>query len=72
MFEEIKSEPAYSETREILEWIRVEPVDNPNYKKLIKLHLHVGWVNVILYSKDSQEDLVVLDDKLARKTAGYQ
>ena len=71
VFEEIKSEPAYTEVREASEWIHVVSVNNSDQKKLLRSRLHIGEVEVILYAKDSQADLVILDDKLARKTAKY-
>ena len=71
VFEEIKSEPAYTEVREASEWIHVVAVDNPDQEKLLRARLHAGEVEVILYAKDSKADLVILDDKLARKTAQY-
>lgn len=71
VFEEIKSEPAYSEVREALDWICVVSVEKPDQEKMLRSRLHAGEVEVILYAKDSQADLVILDDKLARKTAQY-
>ena len=71
VFEEIKSEPAYSEVREATEWIKIVEVDLPKQKKLLSSRLHAGEVEVILHAKDTKADLVILDDKLARKTARY-
>ncbi len=71
VFKEIQSEPAYTEVREATDWIKVVDVDKPEQKKLLSSRLHAGEVEVILYAIDSNADLVILDDKLARKTAKY-
>lgn len=71
VFKEIESEPAYTEVREATDWIKVVDVDKPEQKKLLSSRLHTGEVEVILYAKDTNADLVILDDKLARKTAKY-
>lgn len=71
VFEEIKSEPAYTEVCNASAWINVVSVDTSDKKNMLSSRLHAGEVEVIQYAGDSSADLVVLDDQLARKTARF-
>lgn len=71
VFEEIKSEPAYTEVCNASAWINVVSVDTSDKKNMLSSRLHAGEVEVIQYASDSSADLVVLDDQLARKTARF-
>ena len=68
---EVKTEPAFSEIRAFSDWIHVVEVKDLSQKKLFQTRLHAGEVEVMLYAIESQADLVILDDKLARRTAKY-
>jgi len=68
---EVESEPAFTEVRASSDWIHVVDVKDDSQKKLFQTRLHAGEVEVMLYAIESQADLVILDDKLARRTAKY-
>ena len=71
VFEEIKSEPAYSEVRVASEWIKQVSVSPAGNTDMLSSRLHTGEVEVIQYARESDADLVILDDQLARRTAKY-
>ena len=54
-----------------MDWINVVDIDNNVYAKMFSTRLHAGEVEAIMYAIDTKADLIVLDDKLARKTAKY-
>ena len=71
VFEEIKSEPAYTEVRVAAEWIKQVSVNPAGNTDMLSSRLHSGEVEVIQYARESGADLVILDDQLARRTAKY-
>ena len=71
VFEEIKSEPAYTEVRNASVWIKQVSVDSEDNREMLSSRLHSGEVEVIQYARESKADLVILDDQLARRTAKY-
>lgn len=71
VFEEVKSEPAYTEVRNASEWIKQVSVDSADNREMLSSRLHSGEVEVIQYARESKADLVILDDQLARRTAKY-
>ena len=71
VFEEIKSEPAYTEVRVASEWIKQVSVNPAGNTDMLSSRLHTGEVEVIQYARESDADLVILDDQLARRTAKY-
>ncbi len=71
VFDEIKSEPAYTEVHNATGWIKVVSVDDTNDRNMLSSRLHTGEVEVIQYACDSNADLVILDDQLARRTAKF-
>lgn len=71
VYDEVKLEPAYSEVNSSLDWINVVDIDDTVYAKMFSARLHAGEVEAIMYAIDTKADLIVLDDKLARKTAKY-
>ncbi len=62
VFEEIKSEPAYTEVHNASSWIKIVSVDITEKKSMLSSRLHAGEVEVIQYACDSSADLVILDD----------
>jgi predicted nucleic acid-binding protein len=71
VYEEIKTEPACTEVRDASEWIHIVSVKDMSPKRMFQARLHAGEVEVLMYALESKADLVILDDKLARKTATY-
>ena len=71
VFEEVKSEPAYTEVRNASEWIKQVSVDSADNREMLSSRLHSGEVEVIQYARESKADLVILDDQLARRTAKF-
>ena len=53
------------------DWIHVEGVQDRSQEKIFRSRLHAGEVEVMLLALQSDADLVILDDMLARKTAKY-
>lgn len=54
------------------DWILVEKIANQTDKKMYKAKLHDGEVEVMILAQEgSAEDLVVIDDNAAKKTAKY-
>ncbi len=70
VFEEIKTEPGFTEVREC-DWIHVENVKDDSKRGLFQSRLHKGEVEVMMLAMETNADLVVIDDALARKTARY-
>ena len=71
VYEEVKSEPAYSDVRKNSDWIHVTTVTDDSNRFFFKSRLHAGEVEVMMLALETNADLVVLDDNLARKTAKY-
>ena len=71
VLDEVKHEPAYSYVNNASDWIRVVKVQDESQRKMFQSRLHAREVEVIMYAIESDADLVILDDKLARKTAKY-
>ena len=71
VFDEIKYEPAYTEVRQSLDWIDVVQIKDETQKKMFQSRLHAGELEAIIYADEIKADLIILDDKLARKTANY-
>ena len=49
----------------------VEQIKDLGEKKMYKAKLHDGEVEVMILAQDMKEDLVILDDNAAKKTAKY-
>ena len=52
-------------------WIRVAQIDNLTAKELFTSALHNGEVEVMLLAKERNADIVIMDDRLARRHAKY-
>ena len=52
-------------------WIKVHRIQDTSEKKMYRSRLHDGEVEVMILAKESQADLVIIDDYAARKTAQY-
>ena len=67
---EIKSEP----TRTLVassEWIRVCTIKDDRKHNLYKSRLHAGEVEVMILAEEQSADLLLMDDKAAKKTAKF-
>ncbi len=54
-----------------LEWIKVERIQNEMAKAMYKTQLHEGEVEVMILAKETEADLVIIDDMNAKKHAKY-
>lgn len=54
-----------------LNWIKVLSINNVMAKEFFKAQLHDGEVEVMILAKEVCSDLVVIDDKNAKKHAKY-
>lgn len=53
------------------EWIQVKQIQNNESKKLFRVQLHDGEVEVMILGKELEADLLVIDDYIAREYAKY-
>lgn len=53
------------------EWVKVCEVEKPADARLLSSRLHAGEVEVIELARSIAADLVVMDDRAAKKTAEY-
>lgn len=67
---EVKYEPARSRVREA-SWIRVLPVEDTERRRLFSARLHSGEVDVMILARETDADLVLMDDNAAKKTAKF-
>jgi predicted nucleic acid-binding protein len=54
-----------------LGWISIVPIKNTIAKALYKSQLHDGEVEVMILGKELDADLIIIDDKNAKKHAKY-
>ncbi len=67
-----KSDSACQQIKNNLDWIHVCKIKNENEKKMYRAKLHAGEVEVmILAQEDEKEDLLIIDDNSAKKTAKF-
>jgi len=74
VYKEITAKPdsiCCKQVRNALEWIKVEKIENELAKRFYKTQLHEGEVEVMILAKERGADLVVIDDKNAKKHAKY-
>ena len=74
VFDEVttKKYSACLQIKQNLDWITVETITNIEDRKMYKVKLHAGEVDVmILAQADPKADLVIIDDNAAKKTAKY-
>lgn len=53
------------------DWIIVKSIQNIEAKKLFKVQLHDGEVEVMILGKELETKMLVIDDYIARKYAKY-
>ena len=67
-----KEDSACQIVKNSLDWIRVERILSPSDKKMYQAKLHDGEVEVMILAQEgTADDLVVIDDNAAKKTAKY-
>lgn len=67
-----KDDSACQVLKTALNWIHVEKIANQSDKKMYKAKLHDGEVEVMILAQEgTADDLVVIDDNAAKKTAKY-
>jgi len=74
VFHEINSKQdsiAKAELNKSLDWIRVCKIKNEMTKLFFKSQLHDGEVEVMILGKEESADLLIIDDKNAKKHAKY-
>ena len=54
-----------------LGWIHVENIQNEMAKSMYKTQLHEGEVEVMILAKETEANLVIIDDAYAKKHARY-
>ena len=68
-----KDDSACQVLKTALNWIHVEKIANQSDKKMYKAKLHDGEVEVMILAQEgTADDLVVIDDNAAKKTAKYR
>lgn len=70
VFLEVVSEPARSLVKGS-DWIKVRKVAAPVQRSHFSTRLHAGEIEVILLAQESNADLLIIDDNMAKKTAKY-
>lgn len=53
------------------DWIHVENIQNEMAKEMFKIQLHEGEVEVMILAKETEADVVIIDDMNAKKHAKY-
>ena len=74
VFKEISVKPdsvAKNELDKSLDWIEICSIKNEMAKILYKSQLHDGEVEVMILGKETSADLLIIDDKNAKKHAKY-
>lgn len=59
------------EVEKSLNWICVEKIQNEMAKEMFKTQLHEGEVEVMILAKETEADVVIIDDQNAKKHAKY-
>lgn len=54
-----------------LDWIHIENIKNEMAKEMFKTQLHEGEVEVMILAKEKEADVIIIDDKNAKKHAKY-
>ncbi len=54
-----------------LTWIKVSSISKDADKRMYRARLHDGEVEVMILAQEIKADLVIIDDKAARRTAEY-
>lgn len=74
VYQEISAKPDSKCRQEVdtcLDFIHVENIKNEMAKTFFKTQLHDGEVEVMILAKELQADLVIIDDRNAKKHATY-
>ena len=66
-----KHDSACQQVNDNLDWIQVCVVSHPAERKMYQAKLHAGEVEVMILAREMDADLLVIDDKAAKKTAKY-
>ncbi len=66
-----KLDSACQQVNDNLDWIQVCVVSHPAERKMYQAKLHAGEVEVMILAREMNADLLVIDDKAAKKTAKY-
>jgi predicted nucleic acid-binding protein len=68
LLEQGKNRPGSSEIKEA-DWIKVEKVKNQEYVRFLQTDLDFGEAEVIALAYEKRADLVIIDEKIARRIA---
>lgn len=60
-----------SEVDKAADWLHVKSIKNEMAKSMFKTQLHEGEVEVMILAKETEADLVIIDDMNAKKHAKY-
>lgn len=74
VYHEISAKPGSKCKQDVdacLDFIHVENIKNEMAKAFFKTQLHDGEVEVMILAKELQADLVIIDDRNAKKHAAY-
>lgn len=68
----VKNDSACNQIKNHFDWIIVEEIQDATERKMYKAKLHAGEVDVMILAQSNPlADLVIIDDKAAKKTAKY-
>ena len=59
------------EVERSLDWIKIQDISSNTEKQLFKSQLHAGEVEVMLLAMEQSADVVIIDDKNAKKCAKH-
>lgn len=74
VYKEISAKPdsiCKKQVEASLDWIHVESIENELAKTMYKTQLHEGEVEVMILAKETDADIVIIDDANAKKHAKY-
>ena len=66
-----KRDSACQQINDNLGWIQVCDISDPSERKMYQAKLHAGEVEVMILAHEMNADLLIIDDKAAKKTAKY-
>ena len=66
-----KDDQVCNAVKQSLTWIKVSSISKDADKRMYRARLHDGEVEVMILAQEINADLVIIDDKAARKTAEY-
>ena len=66
-----KPDSACRQIKDNLDWVQVRDISHPMDRQMYQARLHAGEVEVMILARETEADLLIIDDNAAKKTAKY-